>query len=98
MLNIGSAKASLCSGLTAELHAVGTASLAGLTLPSLFGFQKAGAIDASRPRSRIASRSFLAARANSIPGHEANAPEDVRGPSSDPDERSSARRFASTSR
>ncbi len=82
MLNIGNAQVPLCAGMTRRSFLqVGTAGMAGLTLPNLLGLQQAGAVDGAAPRSRTASRIFLVGS----PGHldtwdmKPDAPAEVRG-------------------
>jgi hypothetical protein len=83
MLDIGSGRVRLCSGLTRRnFLRVGTAGVAGLTLPGLFALQKAGAVDAAKVKIKNCITLFLVGS----PAHldtwdvKPNAPEDVRGP------------------
>ncbi|MGH7170023.1 MAG: DUF1501 domain-containing protein [Gemmataceae bacterium] len=82
MLNIGSAPVRLCEGMTRRSFLqAGTAGMAGLTLPGLFGLQQAGAVDAAKAKIKNCITLFLVGS----PGHldtwdmKPNAPEDVRG-------------------
>lgn len=82
MLNIGSAPVRLCEGMTRRSFLqVGTAGMAGLTLPALFGLQQAGAVDTARAKIKNCITLFLVGS----PGHldtwdmKPNAPEDIRG-------------------
>jgi hypothetical protein len=82
MLNVGSAAVRLCEGMTRRSFLkVGTAGMAGLTLPSLFGLQQAGAVDGAKAKIKNCITLFLVGS----PGHldtwdmKPNAPEDVRG-------------------
>jgi hypothetical protein len=82
MLNVGNAPVRLCYGVTRRnFLKVGTASMAGLTLPTLFGLQRAGAVDAGKARIKNCITLFLVGS----PGHldtwdmKPNAPENIRG-------------------
>ncbi|HEY7156801.1 MAG TPA: DUF1501 domain-containing protein [Gemmataceae bacterium] len=82
MLNIGSAPVRLCEGLTRRSFLkVGTAGMAGLTLPNLLGLQQAGAVEAAKAKIKNCITLFLVGS----PGHldtwdmKPSAPEDVRG-------------------
>jgi hypothetical protein len=82
MLNVGSAPVRLCEGVTRRSFLkLGTAGMAGLTLPTLFGLQRAGAVDAAKARIKNCITLFLVGS----PGHldtwdmKPNAPENIRG-------------------
>jgi hypothetical protein len=82
MLNIGSAPVRLCEGMTRRSFLqAGTAGMAGLTLPTLFGLQQAGAVDTAKAKIKNCITLFLVGS----PGHldtwdmKPNAPEDIRG-------------------
>jgi hypothetical protein len=82
MLNIGSAPVRLCEGMSRRSFLkVGSAGMAGLSLPTLFGLQQAGAVDAAKAKIKNCITLFLVGS----PGHldtwdmKPNAPEDVRG-------------------
>ncbi len=83
MLDIGSGRVRLCSGITRRSFLkVGSASMAGLTLPGLFGLQKAGAIDPAKEKIKNCITLFLVGS----PSHhdtwdmKPNAPDNIRGP------------------
>jgi hypothetical protein len=82
MLNVGNAKVRLCSGLTRRnFLKVGTAGMAGLTLPTLFGLQQAGAYDPAKAKIKNCITLFLVGSPGQLDTWDMkpNAPEDVRG-------------------
>ncbi len=82
MLHIGNENLPLCSGINRRSFLeVGTAAMAGLTLPTFLRFQAAGAVNEKRAKIRNCITLFLVGS----PGHldtwdmKPDAPEDVRG-------------------
>ena len=82
MLHIGNEKVSVCSGATRRSFlTAGAAGLAGLSLPTLYGIEAAGAVDQVKAKIKNCITIFLVGS----PGHldtwdmKPDAPDDVRG-------------------